>query len=145
MRTQHNLFNLLSAGFLDDCFFELRISWFASTFAPSLCVSQSDEAHMHHAEEDMLELNSLLSEKTVDFDFDHFNEVSSSTQICDFLAFISIAPKAEWIVKIRTDKNRPGTQEYLCFYLGFSNISHIFLVFSNLYVSLPYSNITICL
>ena len=83
---------------------------------------------MHHTKEDMLELNSLLSEKTVEFDFDHFNEVSSSTQTCDFLAFILIAPKAEWIVKIRTDKNRPGTQEYLCFYLGFSNL--IYLIFS---------------
>lgn len=61
---------------------------------------------MHHVEEDMLELNSLLSEKTVDFD--NFSEVSSSTQICDFLAFILIAQKAEWHVKIRTDKIRPG-------------------------------------
>lgn len=119
---------MLSAGFLQDCFFELRIPRFASTFAPSLCVSPSDEAHMHHAEEDMLELNSLLSEKTVDFDFDNFSEVSSSTQICDFLAYILIAQKAEWHVKIRTDKIRPGTQDCLCFYLGFSNL--IYLIFS---------------
>ncbi|XP_057616658.1 heat shock factor protein 3-like [Chionomys nivalis] len=42
----------------------------------TLCnnIINSDEAHMHHAEEDMLELNSLLSENTVDFGFNNFSE-----------------------------------------------------------------------
>lgn len=50
---------------------------------------------MHHTEGNLVELNSLLSRKAVNYDFDHFSEVSSSTQICDFLAFIFIAQKVE--------------------------------------------------
>jgi hypothetical protein len=46
---------------------------------------------MHHTEGNLLELNSLLSRKALNYDSDHFSEVSSSTQICDFPAFILIA------------------------------------------------------
>lgn len=51
--------------------------------------------NVNHTEGNLLELNSILSWKGVDYDSDHFSEVSSSTQICDFPAFIWIAQKVQ--------------------------------------------------
>lgn len=112
------------------CLLDFSERWFLRSSIPLVCIYlQSpfcvlclrDKMNMHHTEGNLLELNSILSWKAVNYDSDHFSEVSLSTQICGFPAFIWIAQKVQWYIQISTENIKLWMSEYLCFYLGFSN------------------------